>query len=155
MKNPARHLRSVPASSDKTSTPSGGERYLNQRDWEQLLTGSALLPVQYYDLIHPSRILCGEQKLMFAVLEDGIHEYLHHGAPRTFQEFVQMRELVHWFEAHDQSSVFSFESLCETFGIHAQQLWKSLQSRKLLQHDEQRTRLSHREPFAFRSRKAV
>lgn len=47
-----------------------------------------ILPVQYYDQIRRPRVLDGEQKLMFAVLEDAVREYLQSGEPRTFQELV-------------------------------------------------------------------
>lgn len=133
-----------------------GERYLTQQDWEKLLLGSVILPVQYYDQIRPPRMLGGEQRLMFAVLEDAVREYLQSGDPQNFHELVQRRELEQWFAAYDQSGVFTFEILCETFGIDAQRLWKSLQSRRRLQRQQrQMTTPSYRRPFPAKSAKGA
>src|ERR1700693_2245496 len=141
--------------SNKISDQVVGEKYLNQRDWERLLLGSVMLPVQYYDQLRRPHILEGERKLMFAVLEEGIREYLENGSPRTFHEFQQRRELDDWFAASDQSGVFTFENLCETFGINSRGLWKALQAQRCLQHQQEQRRLpSYRRPFASNPRKA-
>ena len=67
MKAPARHLHLVSiATAAKPSAWIVGERYLTRRDWEKLLLGSLILPVQYYDQVRRPRVLDGEQKLMFA-----------------------------------------------------------------------------------------
>ena len=148
VKAPARHLHSVPmTAAPKPSAWIIGERYLTQRDWEKLLLGSLILPVQYYDQIRRPRVLDGEHKLMFAVLEDAINEYLQSGDPRNFQELMQRRELEKWFAAEDQSGIFTFESLCETFGMDSRALWKSLQSGRRLQRQQERmATLSYRRP---------
>lgn len=151
VKAPARHLHLVSiATAAKPSAWIVGERYLTRRDWEKLLLGSLILPVQYYDQVRRPRVLDGEHKLMFAVLEDAINEYLQSGDPRNFQELMQRRELEKWFAAEDQSDIFTFGSLCETFGIEPRGLWKSLQSRRRLQ-QRQMSVLSYRRPSPRRA----
>src|SRR5579872_1526960 len=124
-----------------------GEQYLTQRDWEKQLSGSLILPVQYYDQMRRARMLGGEHRLMFAVLEDAVNEYLQDDEPRNCQAVLLRRELERWFAAEDQSGIFSFESLCETFGIDSRRLWKSLQSRRrLVRQGERMATFSYRQP---------
>ena len=100
---------------------------LNREDLEAVLFAtSCLLPIQFYDRINSRSILQGEKALMFAVLEDGIQRYLKCTHIRNFHERQELNELELWFDAPEQSSVFSFKSLCESFGIDARILRKSL-----------------------------
>jgi hypothetical protein len=96
-------------------------------DFEPLLfASSSLLPVQYYDQVSRRRILGGEQKLMFAVLADALRCYVRFASSQDAQERQQLGELECWFRDNTQSGIFSFKSLCETFGIDADVLRNSL-----------------------------
>jgi hypothetical protein len=113
---------------------------LNREDLEALLfTTSCLLPIQFYDRIRSRCILQGEEALMFAVLEDGIQRYLKCTHIRNFHERQELNELELWLGAPENSSVFSFKSLCDSFGIDARILRKSLRwLRARLQEDGRR-----------------
>ena len=99
----------------------------NSEDLESLLfASSCLLPVQYYGRVCRSRNLGGEQKLMFAVLADALRCYLRFAKPRDVQERQELHELECWFRDNDGSGIFSFKSLCQTFGIDAKVVRTSL-----------------------------
>lgn len=56
--------------------------------------------------------LTGVKALMLAVLEDGIRCYF------SQTQLVRV-EAEHWIESRQRQLVFSFEVICETFGIEA------------------------------------
>jgi hypothetical protein len=96
-------------------------------DLDTLSFGSScLLPVQYYDRVCRRRLLSGEEKLMFAVLTDALRCYMQFVTCRNVQERRHLGELECWFRDNDQSGIFSFKSLCQTFGIDANVLRNSL-----------------------------
>jgi hypothetical protein len=65
---------------------------------------------------------------MFAVLADALRCYVRFARSRDVEERQQLGELECWFGDNDQSGIFSFRSLCETFGIHAEVLRNSLRT---------------------------
>jgi hypothetical protein len=70
------------------------------------------LPVQYYEGAKRARFLCGERRLMLALLADAICCLLSVG-PR----FEQLREETHDWLAGCGPSPVSFESACEAIGL--------------------------------------
>ena len=61
---------------------------------------------------HRAEPLTGVKALMLAVLEDGIRCYFS-------QNRLVRTEADHWIQSRQRSLVFSFEVICETFGIEA------------------------------------
>jgi hypothetical protein len=120
----------TPEESSKTHQALSSFNHGDLQPWEDLesllVASSCLLPVQYYDRVCRRRILGGEQKLMFAVLADALRCYVRFARSRDMQERRQLGELERWFRDNDQSGIFSFKSLCETFGIDANVLRNSL-----------------------------
>lgn len=86
-----------------------------------------LMPSQYYDLIGHRTMLNGEKKLLFAVLEDAIRVYVLNMNGRTAGARRSFEEVCEWMNARsDGQDLFSFESLCETFGIQPDTLRQQL-----------------------------
>ena len=68
----------------------------------------------------------GEERLMFAVLENAVEyfqKYVLARKPRGKQLF---REAEEWFLDKDSDELFSFESICETLGLHPDPIRKGL-----------------------------
>ena len=72
-----------------------------------------LLPAQYNELRRRSHELQGELKLMFAVLEDAIHCYLHHMNAKTRQRKILFYEVRDWMNSKHRTGLFAYETLCE------------------------------------------
>jgi hypothetical protein len=68
----------------------------------------------------------GEEKLMLAVLESAVEyfqKYVLARNPRGKQLFQEAEE---WFLDKDGEGLFSFESICETLGLHPDHVRKGL-----------------------------
>ncbi len=74
-------------------------------------------PVQFYDLIRRSAFLCGETRLVFAVLEDAVRTYLRQRDSHRRADRAEFAEVAHWFEARTGSVPFSFEYVCEVLEL--------------------------------------
>ncbi len=68
----------------------------------------------------------GEERLMLAVLENAVEyfqKYVLARNPRGKQLFQEAEE---WFLDKDGDGLFSFESICATFGLHPDHIRKGL-----------------------------
>src|SRR4030095_5232541 len=68
----------------------------------------------------------GEERLMLAVLENAVEyfqKYVLARKPRGKQLFQEAEE---WFLDKDGEAVYSFESICETLGLHPDHIRKGL-----------------------------
>jgi hypothetical protein len=68
----------------------------------------------------------GEERLMFAVLENAVEyfqKYVLAQNPRGKQLFQEAEE---WFLDKDGEALYSFESVCETLGLHPDHIRKGL-----------------------------
>ena len=68
----------------------------------------------------------GEEKLMLAVLENAVEyfqKYVLARNPRGKQLFQEAEE---WFLDKDSEALYSFESICETLGLHPDHIRKGL-----------------------------
>src|SRR4029450_1612659 len=68
----------------------------------------------------------GEERLMFAVLENAVQyfqKYVFARNPRGKQLFQEAEE---WFLDKDGEALYSFESVCETLGLHPDHIRKGL-----------------------------
>ena len=81
-----------------------------------------LLPVQYNELTRRRSALEGEQKLLFAVLEDALECYLRHINAKSRSRRLLLCEVDIWMTAKDRVGLFSYQTLCESLGIDAKAL---------------------------------
>jgi len=95
-----------------------------------LFQADSLAAHQYFNTLHRKDVLGPEEKLMLAVLEDGIscfQKYLFaqdKGERRLFQEAQD------WTLEEDKEEPFSFETICEVLGIAPNYLRRGLLSWK-------------------------
>jgi hypothetical protein len=73
--------------------------------------------------------LDGERKLMFAVLEDAIRCYLKNVDARSRRGRILFFEVRAWMEGQDNNGPFSFELLCQEFGMNSSQVRNALEER--------------------------
>jgi hypothetical protein len=71
----------------------------------------------------------GERKLMFAVLEDGIRCYLKSMDAKSRRRRTLFFEVRDWMEAEGNNGPFSFELLCQEFGMDSSRVRKVLERR--------------------------
>src|SRR5262245_5825186 len=64
--------------------------------------------------------LSPSQRLMFAVLDDAIGEYRRLGQGMGRRAIRLFGELAAWFESDDGTSTFSFQNICQTFGLEVE-----------------------------------
>ena len=89
-----------------------------------------LLPEQYNELRRRRDELQGELKLMFAVLEDAIHCYLHHMSAKTRQRKILFYEVREWMNSKQSGGLFGYQTLCESLGVDAGRLRRALEQRQ-------------------------
>ena len=86
-----------------------------------------LLPEQFYDLTRRRRVLEGELRLLFAVLEDAIACYLRKRNSNRAKELVLSQEAELWIKGASDDGPFSYETICETLGIEPSRLRVALE----------------------------
>jgi len=83
----------------------------------RLVEPEILLPSQFFDRFRGRSILEGERRLMLAILEDSVmcfQKYAGATRPRGRRLFQEAEE---WLLEEDSSWPFSFEAICDVFGI--------------------------------------
>lgn len=90
-----------------------------------------ILPTQYWALRRRT-CLDGERKLMFAVLEDGVRCYLKNMDARSRHRRILFFEVRAWMEAEGNNGPFSFELLCQEFGMESSRVRNVLKERLAL-----------------------
>ena len=111
----------------------------------RLVEPEILLPSQFFDRFRGRGVLEGERRLMLAVLEDGVtcfQKYADATRPRGRRLFQEAEE---WFSEDNSTWPFSFESICDVFGIspeYFRQNLKRWQERLLAQAPEQRGKVA-------------
>jgi hypothetical protein len=96
-----------------------------------LFTPDSLLATQYFERIRRRRDLTGEQRLMYAVVEFAVDDYVKYAAAGTDR---RRRELFldaeRWVESDDRSWPFAFESICDHLGLDADYLRRGFRELK-------------------------
>jgi len=90
--------------------------YANAPDLSAVFEDDALLPSQHADL-HRGEARSGEQRLLYAVLEDAVRcwqLYDRSTTPRGQRLFTEAAE---WFASEDDSSPFTFVAICQLFEL--------------------------------------
>jgi hypothetical protein len=96
--------------------------------FDKIETYGDLLPQQYYDILAGPRRRDGARDLMLAVLEDAIRTYLANIEGRTTRQRRLFDEVKAWIGTRGDRAPFSFETICETFDIEANNLRRRLSS---------------------------
>jgi hypothetical protein len=87
----------------------------------------AMLPVQFNCLIRGSFVPDGERRLMVAVLDAAVHDYLQNAHYTTSGQRMRFAEVNQWMNQPGAcSALFSFQWLCDALGIDANRLRKTL-----------------------------
>jgi hypothetical protein len=87
------------------------------------------LPAQFNDLSRRSYFQDGERRLMVAVLEAGIHDYLINANPKTAEQRMRFAEVSHWMDlSSPRPYLFSFQGLCDALGIDPRALRRMLEA---------------------------
>lgn len=94
--------------------------YAAHDDLPNIFASIGILPIQYAESRRRKLPSEGERKLLFAVLEDAIRNYLRHrdgdAAARNNEDFVEAAE---WLSSDHDTGPFAFVSICEALGIDA------------------------------------
>jgi hypothetical protein len=81
---------------------------------------------RFIEAVYKKNLREGEERLMLAVLEDAVeyfYKYFLAPNPRGKQLFQEAED---WFFDRDGEALFSFESICETLGLHPDHIRKGL-----------------------------
>ncbi len=95
-------------------------------------TPAIILPAQYYSALRHRTGLDGERKLRFAVLEDGIECYLKNMDAKSRPRRILFSQVRNWMNADDGNGPFSFELLCQEFGMECSRVHNVLERRRAL-----------------------
>lgn len=76
-----------------------------------------ILPAQFFDAIRTRTPSCGEYRLAFAVLADGLNCFLRYAKSKTVAEHKLFSDARDWILSTTDRGLFGFENLCDTFGI--------------------------------------
>jgi hypothetical protein len=68
----------------------------------------------------------GEERLMFAVLENAVEYFQKYVVARKPSAKKLFQEAEEWFLEKDGETLYSFENICETLGLHPDPLRKGL-----------------------------
>jgi len=84
---------------------------------------------QQSDLIRRWSPLNSEQRLLWAILEDGIKSYLANRKCATPSQRAKFAEARSWFEASqaEPPGPFGYETVCDSLGINSRRLLKGLE----------------------------
>jgi hypothetical protein len=89
-----------------------------------------LLPGQYFDRIRRGKDLTGEQRLMIAVLELAVEDYMKHATARDRLRQGLFAEAERWIESTDRSWVYAFETICDHLGLDVDYVRRGLRGRR-------------------------
>jgi hypothetical protein len=89
-----------------------------------------LLPGQYFDRIRRGKDLTGEQRLMIAVLDSAVDDFLKHVAARDRLRQGLFAEAERWIESTDRSCLYAFETICDYLGLDVDYVRRGLRERR-------------------------
>ena len=88
---------------------------------------AATLPAQFADLTRRTNYPDGERRLMVAVLEVAVRDYLANAHPRTAEQRMRFAEVSYWINQKiSRSGLFSFQWLCDALEIDGGRLRRTL-----------------------------
>lgn len=128
-----------------------------------LFQPDTLLPAQFLDTYRRKAHLAPETSLMLAVLEDAVGCYQKYALAREGNGLELFREAEEWILQKDAQWLFSFDNICESFGMNPDYIraglirWKSdlLQKQpKAKVYDLYRRQAGQQEPASDEARQA-
>jgi hypothetical protein len=88
-----------------------------------------MLPAQFNDLVRGTQYPDGERRLMVAVLDTALRDYLANAHPRTAEQRMRFAEVSYWMnQQNERPRLFSFQWLCVALEIDANRLLRTLAS---------------------------
>ena len=78
------------------------------------------------EAVYKKTIREGEERLMLAVLENAVEYFQKYVLARKPSGKQLFREAEEWFLDKDREALYSFESICETLGLHPDHIRKGL-----------------------------
>ena len=108
----------------------------------RLFAPDALLPTQYFDRLRRRTDFTGEQRLMVAVLENAVDDYLKYAAARDPRQRRLFADTEEWIEADGRSWLYDFGTVCDHLGLDAGYVREGLRRAKARARGETRLRLS-------------
>lgn len=89
-----------------------------------------ILPTQYFSPLRHRTGLDGERKLRLAVLEDGIECYLKNMNAKSRLRRILFFQVRDWMKADYGDGPFSFDLLCQEFGMDSSRVRNALERRR-------------------------
>ena len=78
------------------------------------------------EAVYKKTIREGEERLMFAVLENAVEYFQKYVLARNPGGKQRFQEAEEWFLEKDGEALYSFENICETLGLHPDPIRKGL-----------------------------
>ena len=91
-----------------------------------LFACSGLVPSQFFASVPRSHLWGGEQRLLFAVLQDAVACWFRYRSARTLRERRLFTEVVAWFESPASDWLYTFERICEILGLDSNYIRQGL-----------------------------
>jgi hypothetical protein len=82
--------------------------------------------IDFIEAVYKKNIREGEERLMLAVLESAVEDFQKYVLARNPRGKQLFQEVEEWFLDNDSDELFSFESICETLGLHPEPIRKGL-----------------------------
>jgi hypothetical protein len=82
--------------------------------------------IHTYESINKTKVSEGETRLMLAVLEDAVRCFQKYVARTHPREQRLFQEAEDWFLDNESDYIFSFEYICESLGLHPDQIRRGL-----------------------------
>ena len=95
-----------------------------------LFAPDTLLAGQYFDRIRRRKDLSGEQRLMCAIIEDGVEAFLKHAAATQRHHQESFEDAERWIESEDRTWIYSFDTICDYLGLETDYLRRGLRAFK-------------------------
>jgi len=105
--------------------PSHAHTHLHHRKQDRPRRNSPL-PGGFFRLLRGRTVGHPELRLAAAVLEDAIHSFQRTRGASEFHRRQLYWEVELWFASRNSTPVFSFESICSTLGLSADEIRKLL-----------------------------
>jgi hypothetical protein len=118
-----------PADATLPESAAGGPAGIEERA-PALFAPDVLLPSQYFDRLRRRTEYDPERRLMVAILEQGVNDYLKHAGARERKELELWHEVEAWIEDRAASWFFSFESICHVLDLEPEYLRRGLHAYK-------------------------
>ena len=86
--------------------------------------------IHTFEALHKTKVSEGETRLMLAVLEEAVQCFQQYVVPTRPREQMLFQVAEDWFLDKDSDYIFSFEYICESLGLHPDQIRRGLMTWK-------------------------